>query len=536
MDLVRRVPVLLLSTALAVSSCAVAADGPSGQRGGSAPATGSGPTAADDDGAAGGVSQQEVTQRLRAATVKILSKGTFADPEHGRMANTPGLGSGFVIDPEGIVVTNNHVVTGAALVEVFVDGRERPVNARVLGVSECWDLAVIDLDGSDYPALEVSDAAPREGADVYAAGFPGSDVTSFEEADYTLTRGIVSSAEADGDTSWASVDAVLEHDARIRGGNSGGPLVGVDGAVVGVNYAGSDQSDQNYAISAQEAMPVIDRLRTGEDVEAIGVNGEARRTEEGASGVWVASVESGSPASAAGVQPGDVITTLQNVVLASDGTMADYCDILRTHGSDAVLAVEVVRPGTAEVLAGELNGRALAPVTSFAREVEDTGPASPVVEDSPDDYEEYVTVTDDTGVLSVEVPAQWSDVDGRSNPGFGPSIWAAPDLRRFADGWGVPGVMLEVSPELSTADVAATLDDMDFSSVCTSLGREPYEDSLYLGEYETWRDCGDRRAALVTVAAGPPGGSFLIRIQAQMVTDGDLEALDRVMDTFQARF
>ena len=126
-----------------------------------------------------------------------------------------GSGSGFIIDPEGIAVTNNHVVTGAAALEVFVDGSDAPVNA-VLGVSECADLAVIDLDGGDYPFLDWYDGEIEPGLEVRAAGFPLGD------PEYTLTQGIVSKADADGESSWASVDSVIEHDASIQPGNSGG--------------------------------------------------------------------------------------------------------------------------------------------------------------------------------------------------------------------------------------------------------------------------------------------------------------------------
>jgi serine protease Do len=100
------------------------------------------------------------------------------------------------------------------------------------------------------------------GLDVYAAGFPLGD------PEYTLTRGIVSKARADGDRAWTSVDYVLEHDANIQPGNSGGPLVDDEGHVVGVNYSGgfAALAAQYYAIARDEALPVIEQLREGNDV------------------------------------------------------------------------------------------------------------------------------------------------------------------------------------------------------------------------------------------------------------------------------
>src|SRR3990172_10750112 len=203
---------------------------------------------------------------VKKAAIKIEAQGTFTDTQMGTVYNAAGRGSGFIIDPSGIAVTNNHVVTGAALLKVWVGGESEPRNARVLGVSECWDLAVVDLEGDGYPYVEWYQGEINPGLEVYAAGFPLGD------PEYTLTKGIISKANADGETSWASVDGVLEHDARIRGGNSGGPLVTEDGKVIGINYAGVDVTDQNFAINGEDAAGVVSALREGKDFESIGIN------------------------------------------------------------------------------------------------------------------------------------------------------------------------------------------------------------------------------------------------------------------------
>jgi len=198
---------------------------------------------------------------VQDATIQIVAEGTFVDSQLGTLYNSAGSGSGFFIDPSGIAVTNNHVVTGAALLQVWVAGEEKPRNARILGVSECWDLAVIDVEGEGYSYLDWYTGEIKPGMDVYTAGFPLGD------PEYTLTKGIISKANANGETSWASLDAVIEHDARIRGGNSGGPLVTSDGKVVGINFAGIESTDQNFAILGSRAQPVIERLSEGQDVE-----------------------------------------------------------------------------------------------------------------------------------------------------------------------------------------------------------------------------------------------------------------------------
>jgi S1-C subfamily serine protease len=298
---------------------------------------------------------------VKDATIQIEAQGTFVDPQFGLQLNSAGRGSGFIIDPSGIAVTNNHVVAGAALVKVWLGGESNPRNAKVLGLSECSDLAVIQIeDGGNYPALSWYTDEVKPGLEVYAAGFP------LGEPEFNLTKGIISKANAAGDTDWASVKHVLGHDATINPGNSGGPLVTTDGQVVGINYSGLQSASQYFAIGSDIAIPVIEELQTGKDVDSIGVNGTAVLSEDGSlSGIWVASVKSGSPADKAGIKPGDIIYQLEGLVLATDGTMKDYCDVIRSHSATDTLAVTVIRYGTGELLEGQLNGRELEVTGNF---------------------------------------------------------------------------------------------------------------------------------------------------------------------------
>ena len=347
---------------------------------------------------------------LKKATIQIEAVGTFIDPQFGVMANAAGRGSGFIIDPSGIAITNNHVVTGAALLKVWVGGDTNKVyNAKILGVSECSDLAVIDIEGEGFPYLPWYSGAANVGLEVYAAGYPLGD------PEFTMTKGIVSKAKANGDTSWASVNSVIEHTSTINPGNSGGPLVDANANVVGINYAGSSTTNQYFAIDRGTALPVIDQLRTGVDVDSIGINGEAVASEDGSlTGIWVSSVKSGSPADKTGVKGGDIITSLENLTLASDGTLKDYCDILRTHTSTDTLAMEVLRWDTQEVLQGQLNGRQLEVAYAFGSPTSEgsgTAAASPTDTSGtlPANCEAsktagYNTCWDDTNKISVGCP------------------------------------------------------------------------------------------------------------------------------------
>jgi len=466
---------------------------------------------------------------VRKAVVQIEAEGTFVSPSEGTVFNVAGRGSGFIIDESGIAVTNNHVVTGSALLRVFVNGESRPRNARILGVSECSDLAVIDIEGDGYPFLEWYDGEIKVGLDVFAAGYPLGD------PEFTLTRGIISKARADGETSWASVDRVVEHDATINPGNSGGPLVTSDGRVVGINYSGRSDTEQYFAIARDEAQPLIEQLRGGQDVTSLGINGEAFALDDGSlSGIWVWSVKSGSPADKAGVRPGDIVTQLERLVLATDGTMTSYCDILRSRTASDTLQIAVLRSETEQVLEGQINGRELEETISFARnedvpDVPDTGTA----------YEEYYTFENDARTIRVDLPRAWSDVStgswrrGDRELSQSIALVAAPDISGFQNTWTTPGMFLGASRQLArelTPD--QLLDETSFSGECTYDGRSDYSDPLYTGKYDVWLNCGGQETALLVVAFVPEDGSFLGMVQVQVVSEADLEALDRILDTF----
>ena len=114
-------------------------------------------------------------QDVRGAVIRIEAEGTFDYPGEGTQYNEGSSGSGFFISPDGIAVTNNHVVTGAAFLQVYVEGEDEPRNAKILGISECSDLAVIDVDGDGFPYLAWYADELAVGVDVFAAGFPLGD-------------------------------------------------------------------------------------------------------------------------------------------------------------------------------------------------------------------------------------------------------------------------------------------------------------------------------------------------------------------------
>lgn len=488
----------------------------------------------DDTTAASVTSPLLVTslEGVQSATIQIVAQGTFLDPEFGLLQNAAGSGSGFIIDESGIAITNNHVVTGAAFLEVYIGGSPEPHNARVVAVSECSDLAVIDIDGDGYNYMEWYSGEIVPGLDVYAAGFPLGD------PEFTLTRGIVSKARAGGETEWASVDAVVEHDATINPGNSGGPLVTADGQVVGVNYAGAMSTNQYFAIAREEALEIINQLRGGTDVDSIGVNGVAVVSTDGTiSGIWVSSVKSGSPADIAGIEIGDILLTLENFELATDGTMSDYCDVLRTHQPSDTLAVEVLRWASGEFLEGQINGRNLTVAGTLGTGGGTSGGSTTGGSTS---SQGFTQISDDTGALIVEVPSSWVQVDGSTftiDNVLISSVWAAPNLENFINVWNEPGMKYNVVPDGNfmggSMGLLGALEDQ-FSGACNSAGRTSYQDSVFSGTYSTFTNCGGSSTSYIVFTGYPTDSpsAYIVWIEVQIPNPNDMSAFNQIMNTF----
>ena len=222
------------------------------------------------------------------------------------------LGSGFVVDHEGYIVTNNHVVDHAESLKVkFADDRE--FDAKVIGTDEQTDLALIKVDAGDLPVLSLGDSdAVRVGDDVIAVGNPFG-------LGGTVTRGIVS-AKARDINAGPYVD-FIQTDAAINRGNSGGPLLDFNGQVIGVNSAiyspNGGSVGVGFAIPSNTVKTVIAQLRDGGAVERgwLGVSIQTVTPEIAAAiglddphGALVADVVEGSP-SVGKLETGDVILT-----------------------------------------------------------------------------------------------------------------------------------------------------------------------------------------------------------------------------------
>jgi serine protease Do len=224
------------------------------------------------------------------------------------------LGSGFIVDSNGVIVTNWHVVQGASEAEVLLqDGRK--FVARDIKGDPKTDLAILRIDAKDLPSLEFADNSDVEIGDrVLAVGAPFG-------LRGTVTAGIVS---AKGRNLHMNMyDDFIQTDAAINPGNSGGPLVNLQGKVVGVNSAIKSESGGSQgiglAIAADLARDVMQQLEKdgtvhrgylGVQVKALGADVAARLGVPNEHGVVVGKVMEGGPASSAGLKAGDVITAI----------------------------------------------------------------------------------------------------------------------------------------------------------------------------------------------------------------------------------
>jgi len=264
------------------------------------------------------------------------------DPSAGRASpNLQGIGSGFLISTDGYILTNGHVVDGAARVSVRLAGTHADHAARVVGIDRRTDVALLKIDASRLPAVVIGDAtAVKVGEWVAAIGSPFGFAS-------TITAGIVS---ATGREIEESMVPFIQTDVAVNPGNSGGPLLNLGGEVIGINSMIYSQTGGymgvSFAIPIDVAMQVGEQLRTtGKVVRGrigvrVGPVTEDLARSVGlaeARGALVTTVERRSPAALAGVRPGDVILRFGSAAVARPG--------------DLVRSVTAARPGTPATVA-----------------------------------------------------------------------------------------------------------------------------------------------------------------------------------------
>ena len=276
-------------------------------------------------------------------------QGGEGEGEDGEGATGAGAGSGFFISADGFIVTNNHVVADAVEISVkLADGREMP--ARVVGRDESTDLAVIKVDGADFPFVTFEETAqPRVGDWVIAVGNPFG-------LGGTATAGIVSAQGRNQLDSRTPYTDYIQIDAAINRGNSGGPTFDIYGRVIGVNSAILSPSGGSvgigFAIPASVAKPITDQLMRGEAIQRGYVGAGLRTLSPDAwealgqsrtfKGALVETLTPDAPAQRAGLQVGDI------VVSVNGQAVNDSTDVTRRVGGVSpgeTIRMEVLREG-----------------------------------------------------------------------------------------------------------------------------------------------------------------------------------------------
>jgi serine protease Do len=275
-------------------------------------------------------SVQALSANVTKSVVQVLTSGYALSSENQKtdtayLAPQHGIGAAVILSPDGYLVTNAHVVQGAKKIRVRLQGMENqsaasperlgPIEAKLVGIDRLTDLAVLKIDMTSLPALQLADSNElKQGQVVFAFGSPLG-------LENSVTMGVVSATARQIDPDNPSV--YIQTDAPINPGNSGGPLVDVDGRVVGINTFILTQSGGNeglgFAIPSNVVRNIYDQIRTEGHVHR-GQVGVALRTMTPelvaglhlpvSHGVLVEDVLSGSPADKVGIKVGDIVTSL----------------------------------------------------------------------------------------------------------------------------------------------------------------------------------------------------------------------------------
>jgi serine protease Do len=308
------------------------------------------------------VSFAPLARRADPAVATVKARVESETPSGRRRLIAEGLGTAFVYDPDGLLLTNNHVIEKASEVQVgFFDGRERP--AKVVGRDKHTDVAVLRIEEKGLPSLPLGDSDAIEVGDwVVAIGNPFG-------LSHTVSAGILS-AKGRTREDVKGLDPsgyfnFLQTDASINPGNSGGPLLNLRGEVVGINAAvRANANNIGFAIPinmVKQLLPML--LRDGKiRRSAIGVTVDALNNIEAGRlkrpdrrGAWVKSVLAGGPADKAGLAPDDVIVAFEGKQISDPNELRWLASIAGVSKVATVRVSRGERVFDVKVTLGELN-------------------------------------------------------------------------------------------------------------------------------------------------------------------------------------
>ncbi len=266
------------------------------------------------------------TQIAKVAAAVAPSVVTISAQIDAGMESGGSVGTGIFLTSDGEILTNAHVVDGATKLQVRMSNETEPREGRVLAVDAGNDLALVKIEGTGFTAGTFADPKSiRLGDPVIAIGYALN-----LDGGPSVTTGIVSALNRTITTESGALNGLLQTDAAISSGNSGGPLVNFNAQVVGINTAvarGDNSTAANnigFAISTKEVLRVIELLRkqaSGEERKegylGVGLNDRT----DGGQGAVIANVQPDSPAAKAGVQEGDVVLAINDEPIAGRAGM-----------------------------------------------------------------------------------------------------------------------------------------------------------------------------------------------------------------------
>lgn len=281
----------------------------------------------------------------------------FVFPSQPRESH--GLGSGFIVSPDGYILTNEHVISGASQIEVTLSSREKPYPAKRVGADHDLDLAVLKIEAEgNLPTVPLGDSdSVRVGDWVVAIGNPYG-------LDHTVTVGVVSAKGRPMAIQDRQYRNLLQTDASINPGNSGGPLLNLRGEVVGINTAINAQAQGiGFAIPCTTVKAVFDDLVNKGGVEHpwLGVSLQAVTKEiaqyfglKDQNGAVVASVLRDSPAEMAGLRCGDVIVRYNGADIA---TPENLIDLVKETGIGNQVEIQYIRGGALKAVVATIEAK-----------------------------------------------------------------------------------------------------------------------------------------------------------------------------------
>jgi S1-C subfamily serine protease len=257
--------------------------------------------------------------------------------------NAVGAGTGIVIDPGGVVLTNNHVISGATDISAFDIGNGQTYGVDVVGYDRTADVAVLQLRGAGGLATAAIGGGVAVGEPVVALGNAGGQGgTPSAVAGRVLALNQTVSATDTLTGAEENLGGLIQADTAIRPGDSGGPMVNNGGQVIGMNTAATDSyklsGGQGFAIPIGNAMGVAGQIRAGAGSNTVHIGPTAFLglgvTDNNGNGVRVARVVGSGPASEAGLSPGDLITGVDNIPVNSATAMTDV--LVPHHPGDTI--------------------------------------------------------------------------------------------------------------------------------------------------------------------------------------------------------